>query len=190
MKKNDVNFNNYSRFLRQRNDYSIFGWCVYLDESKQVADRIECIEYILHPSFPNPIRRISDRLTCFSLQSEGWGTFLLNINIIYKDSSEKKTSYSLKLEEDDWPKPPILYDFSDSKMKAVYDVLIDKNYEWRKLSTIVRKTNLSESTVVKILNEFSQKDAVRKAYFLSIDKQEMWGATSVVGLLPKACYEI
>ena len=78
---NELRFNNYSRFIGTRHNYRTYAWCVFLDINKKALDAIDFVEYILHPSFPNPVRRAKNADQCFALQSEGWGRFLINITV-------------------------------------------------------------------------------------------------------------
>jgi hypothetical protein len=44
---------------------------------------------------------------------------------------------------------------------------------------------MSERMAKKILDQLSIQELARKAYFIASDNEEMWGATAIVGLLPK-----
>src|SRR5215216_5304556 len=99
-------FNNYSRHVRTTQDYEIFAWCVFLEGDRNLINSIRMVEYVLHPTFPNPVREISDRTHCFVLQSEAWGTFDIDISVFFENGRIEQTDYRVKLEENDWPKGP------------------------------------------------------------------------------------
>jgi transcription initiation factor IIF auxiliary subunit len=50
-------------------------------------DRIRCVEYTLHPSFPNHVRLVCTRQNGFELTARGWGTFTVLIRLLFKDGS-------------------------------------------------------------------------------------------------------
>ena len=180
----DLRFNNYSRFLREKHDYRVYAWCVFLDEPASVLDQVTAVEYVLHPTFPDPVRRIWEREHCFALLTEGWGTFGVEARVYLADDNIQRTRYRIKLEDDDWPRGPELDETADENKKKIYGELLDDRYEWRKLSTLVRRTGMSESELEAQLAEMAASALVRKADFRSIDSQDLWGATSRVGLLP------
>jgi transcription initiation factor IIF auxiliary subunit len=179
-----LNFSNYSRFTRQSRGTDVYSWCVFLNAPLGVINGIRTVEYTLHPTFPNPVREITDADHAFALQSEGWGTFSIEIRVFYNDGHEDELEYALKLKRDDWPKGPKLQDFESDKMKLVYSALFDPKWEWRKLSTIAKIASLAPDQAQTILERLASGHFVRKAYFRSIDDQELWGATCKVGKLP------
>ena len=82
--------------------YTWFDWTVFCSSPKEKLDLIEKVEYHLHPSFPNPVRVISDRESRFALKGRGWGEFLIRIIVYLKEGSETKrpeinTEHYLKL---------------------------------------------------------------------------------------------
>jgi hypothetical protein len=182
MKK--VRFNNYSRFSRETGGYDIYAWCVFLDETAEIVNNIQMIEYTLHPTFRNPVREVTDKEHRFALQSEGWGTFKIDIRVFFEDGTEQDEGYLLRLEADDWPKGDKLNTFKSGDVEKVYRVLVDAKGDWRKASTITRATELSTARVTSILDDLASSGFARKAYFRSIENEDLWGATSRVGLLP------
>jgi len=61
--------------------------------SDRVLDEIEKVEYHLHPSFPNPVRVITDRERRFELKTRGWGEFNLSANVYIKKYEKPLTLY-------------------------------------------------------------------------------------------------
>lgn len=181
----DLQFNNYSRFIGENHGKRTFAWCTFLDVGRAVLDTVETVEYILHPTFPDPVRRIDDREHCFALLSSGWGVFTIDIRVHFKDGRTERERYKLRLAEDDWPRGPKMDPVPDAPTKAVYDTLFDERFEWRKMSTIARRSGLAEGDAESILDRLSEQGLVRRAFFISIDNQTLWGATAIVGRLPE-----
>lgn len=64
-------------------------WTAFIeatDDSK--LDDIKYVEYQLHSSFKNPIKRIRKPNDGFALSMKGWGTFLLRARLVFNDSSK------------------------------------------------------------------------------------------------------
>src|SRR5206468_4896437 len=56
-------------------------WSVWIDGPAERLDEIAYVEYILHPTFTEPIRRVEDRGSQFRLNSRGWGEFMVHANV-------------------------------------------------------------------------------------------------------------
>ena len=177
--------NNYSRYTGKKQNYDRYAWCVFLQASRAELREVESVEYVLHPTFPDPVRRISDRDHCFALESRGWGIFTIQIKIQMTDDKTERGQYRLRLERDEWPKGDKLERFPDLPTQKTYEALFDNRYQWRKLSTLCRIANLSQEDARQILSSLQEQRLVRKAYYESLDDEELWGATNVVGLLPE-----
>ena len=98
----DFKFNNYSRHVGSRGDYEWFEWKVFMDESPEILDKVQSVEYRLHETFPNPIRIVEKRQSQFALKSAGWGQFWIFITIYVKDGTEEHTKYYIDLSKP-WP---------------------------------------------------------------------------------------
>ena len=75
-----------------------WDWTVFLRASTTVLSQIQCVEYTLHPTFPNPIRRVCDRgkeSQPFALSSSGWGVFTIPVRIFFRDGKEQRLEYRL-----------------------------------------------------------------------------------------------
>ena len=81
----------------KRENEDRWDWEVHLDGDGEELDEIEYVEYNLHETFPNPVRRIYDRESGFQLQTSGWGTFTLYIRIHYKNKKRADDYESLEL---------------------------------------------------------------------------------------------
>lgn len=79
-------------------------WWIWIDGPQEELDQIDHVTYILHPTFPNPVREIQNRHSQFLLESSGWGEFLIRANVMYKNGRKIPLKHFLKLEykkEDD-----------------------------------------------------------------------------------------
>lgn len=76
-----------------------WDWTIFLDADQNILARIRCVEYTLHPTFPNPVRTVCDPANRFALSSNGWGTFEIKIKVIFKDESIKNLSHKLKFSQ-------------------------------------------------------------------------------------------
>lgn len=181
---NELIVTNYSRYEREKRGYSIYPFCVFIDPKSESFNELHAVEYLLAPSFPDPTRRISDRNTCFALQSEAWGTFPIRIRAFKETGDILRATYTLTLNDDDWPMGRQPKEFADGDAEAVYATLFDDRYNWRKFSTIVKRSEIPEKRVREILDDLAGKRLAREAYFKSTDNDDLWGATAVIGLLP------
>ena len=56
---------------------------------------LERVEYELHPSFYNPLKRVDKRKGGFPLEIWTWGEFDITVSFYYKDGSVTGTVFSL-----------------------------------------------------------------------------------------------
>lgn len=76
-------------------------WEAFLDdEGSEELGEIEFVEYFLHPTFRNPIRRIVEREGGFALRTEGWGQFELRAFAHKKDGSTMPLLHQIRLSQD------------------------------------------------------------------------------------------
>jgi len=82
--------------LRVRNTAQItrregrYQWRLYLEGPAEELDEVQEVEYILHPTFRNPVRVVRDRASGFALDSVGWGEFEVGVEV-RKESGEVQT---------------------------------------------------------------------------------------------------
>lgn len=86
-------------FKYQGDDY--WDWWLWLEGSPEELDQIDRVIYILHPTFPNPVREIKDRSTKFRMKTAGWGVFLIRATVKHKNGKETPLTHSLTLEYPD-----------------------------------------------------------------------------------------
>jgi transcription initiation factor IIF auxiliary subunit len=181
----EVKFRTYSMSVGKKQEDDWYEWCVFVDESPEILDKIRCVEYVLHPTFPNPIRRVSEQATRFALFSSGWGGFRIGIDVEWKDGSHTKTDYMLALAANGWPKKDAPTDPEVTEASRVYGALFSDKFRWRRAETVTRITGIPEDKVKEILIQLQEEELVRKADFLSFEKKELWAPTAVVGLSPR-----
>ena len=72
-------------------------WAVWVDGPDDALDAIEYVEWRLHPTFPNPVRKVSDRASKFRLETGGWGIFPIVARLQLKDKQQVKLHHNLQL---------------------------------------------------------------------------------------------
>jgi transcription initiation factor IIF auxiliary subunit len=92
---NQVKFNNMARLVEQNDSQKWYEWIVFVDESNEVLELIKEVDYLLHPTFPNPRRSKKDPTIHFALESSGWGVFRIAITVFFKNGARLETSYYL-----------------------------------------------------------------------------------------------
>lgn len=91
-----------AQVVRVTNTYKYTGgtrydWSVFLDEGPATLKKIRCVEYTLHPTFPNPIRRVCDSRNRFALRANGWGEFTIYVKIEWQDRHITNQPFKLDL---------------------------------------------------------------------------------------------
>jgi len=72
-------------------------WWIWLEGPEKELDKVDRVIYILHSTFANPVRTVTDRSTKFRLQTSGWGGFLIRAKVIDKDGGETPLTHQLQL---------------------------------------------------------------------------------------------
>ena len=62
-------------------------------------DKIREVQYILHPTFPNPVRTVTNRNTNFELILWAWGGFTVNIIVTDNDGEVYNYKHPIKLND-------------------------------------------------------------------------------------------
>ncbi|UCD18435.1 MAG: hypothetical protein JSV44_05875 [Candidatus Zixiibacteriota bacterium] len=91
----DISAANISRYLGDGE----WQWKVYIRASANVLDRIDYVEYRLHPTFPRPVRTVGelgDPRYPFGLESRGWGVFPIEIKIRFKNGDFQRLKHMLE----------------------------------------------------------------------------------------------
>ncbi len=179
-----IRFGTYSR-LQSRRETNQYGWCVFVDAEPDVLDGIREVEYVLHESIRNPVRRVRDRDSCFAVESQGWGEFRLEITVRYKSGGVDQHSHLPTLASNTWPMGPALHVGASERARKVYAALCDRRWNWRHLDRIAADAGMSEAEATAVLHDLVRGNFVRKARFQSRDGGELWGATARIGLMPQ-----
>lgn len=72
----DISAANTSRYIGNGR----WAWTIYIKAPPEVLSKVKCVEYKLHPTFPDPVPPIcalGDARYPFGLDSNGWGTFVV-----------------------------------------------------------------------------------------------------------------
>lgn len=73
-------------------------WSVWIGGDDADLDDVAWVEYKLHPTFPKPIIRVTDRESAFRLEASGWGEFMIRARLRLKASeSDLELSHWLEL---------------------------------------------------------------------------------------------
>ena len=98
-----IKLNNYARPLeRSQGGTKWYQWKVFVDAPQPVLNTIARVEYILHPTFPEPRQIMTNAQDKFSLETAGWGEFTVQANVFFQDGHTETASYWLDLEKG-WP---------------------------------------------------------------------------------------
>lgn len=101
-KQAGLRFNNYAKPASTVQGRTYYNWRVFVDEPAHVLARIAEVQYLLHPTFPNPFQVRTNPNDRFALGSSGWGQFMIQITIRFKDNTLERTGYYLDLTKS-WP---------------------------------------------------------------------------------------
>jgi transcription initiation factor IIF auxiliary subunit len=74
-----------------------WNWSVWLEGSPAELDSVVDVEWRLHPTFPNPVRRVTNRKTNFRLDTGGWGVFPIHASVNLKGGGVEKLRHYLEL---------------------------------------------------------------------------------------------
>ena len=86
--------------IHQRAEYAgddYWNWSVWLDGPAEELDQVDHVMYVLHPTFPRPVREIRDRSTNFRLDTSGWGIFTVLAKAVHRDGRETPLKHDLEL---------------------------------------------------------------------------------------------
>jgi transcription initiation factor IIF auxiliary subunit len=77
-----------------------WDWAVFIVGDNSTLKEIKCVEYTLHPTFPNPVHKICTKGSTsgkgFFLSSSGWGTFIIKVKIMFKDGDVREFKHQLR----------------------------------------------------------------------------------------------
>lgn len=97
-----IKFNNFAKIDQIFSDRRYYKWRVFVDEPDQVLNKISEVQYLLHPTFPEPLQVRTNPDDKFAVEASGWGEFNIQITVKYKDKSTVEKSYHLDFNKK-WP---------------------------------------------------------------------------------------
>ena len=71
-------------------------WSLWIEGLPEDLDRIRSVTYTLHPTFPEPIRTVTDRASKFQLRCSGWGIFKIPVTVRLKDGETVELAHQLQ----------------------------------------------------------------------------------------------
>src|SRR4051794_8520264 len=69
-------------------------WSVWIEGNEDDLKRIEKVTYMLHRTFPNPVRTVTQRASGFRLNGSGWGEFTIHAVVVNADGQSHKLHMS------------------------------------------------------------------------------------------------
>jgi transcription initiation factor IIF auxiliary subunit len=77
-----------------------FYWTIFIEtDPPSVIDQIQAVEYHLHPTFRVKDILITNKNTGFKLQAQGWGEFVIKLDVILNDNRSTTISHFLLLDD-------------------------------------------------------------------------------------------
>lgn len=73
-------------------------WSVWVEGLDAELDQVKSVRYALHPTFPEPVRTITDRSSKFQLKSSGWGEFSIVAQLTFVDGGSDLLERWIRLE--------------------------------------------------------------------------------------------
>ncbi len=74
-----------------------FKWTLYVFADKSILNKIEYVEYTLHPTFPQAIQRKYNREQYFLFEGSGSTAFEVRVRVHFDNNSDKYLTYMLQL---------------------------------------------------------------------------------------------
>ncbi len=75
-----------------------WDWTIYVTAEDEVLSQIDFVRYTLHPTFAKRVHYVRERGTgdkAFSLTLRGWGTFIVDVAIKFKDGAQQRKAHQL-----------------------------------------------------------------------------------------------
>jgi hypothetical protein len=80
-------------------DKTYWQWSVWLEGTNDELDDVEEVIWKLHPTFVNPVQRVTSRKTKFKLSTSGWGEFQVVAEVRRKRGKNQKLRHWLRFAE-------------------------------------------------------------------------------------------
>ncbi len=97
----------------------LWDWTIYIKASEEILGDIRCVEYHLHPTFPNPIRTVCETknpLYPFGHSTNGWGFFQITVKIRYEKGAPVELKHMLKFESQEVEEPLSIVTKNDANL--------------------------------------------------------------------------
>ena len=102
-----LSLKNDSEYAGTRGGTNWWRWTAYVEcTPPDSLDDILYVEYHLHPTFQNPVKRIRKGNGGFRLERKGWGTFELRARVVFKKPDDAPVILIHFLELEDPPSHP------------------------------------------------------------------------------------
>lgn len=78
-----------------------WNWTIFLQGSADSLAQVNCVEYTLHPTFPQPVRTVCEPGNGeypFGLPASGWGTFEVGVRIFLKNGQIREARHQLRFQ--------------------------------------------------------------------------------------------
>ena len=75
-----------------------WDWEAFIDDGGTgELSQVGSVQYVLHPTFRNPIRTVTDPSGGFVMKTNGWGTFTMKAFVQKKDGAQVKLAHNVVL---------------------------------------------------------------------------------------------
>lgn len=92
---------NKSEYLGKQGDTDWWRWTAYIDvDNNDTLDDVDYVEYLMHSSFRNPVKRVRHIEGGFPISAKGWGTFTLKARVVFKNKGHEALLLEHSLEFD------------------------------------------------------------------------------------------
>jgi len=99
----EIKFNNWTKPTGKEYDgREYYKWRIFVDEDKTILNCINEVQYMLHPTFQNPLQIRRNPGDKFAVEMSGWGVFLIDITVKLNNGEALNTNYTLDFKKS-WP---------------------------------------------------------------------------------------
>lgn len=93
-KTKNLNLVNDSNYRGNQN----WSWNVWLEGPEEEINNVESVTYHLHPTFSNPVHRVTNKSSKFKLSGMGWGEFKIKAEVALADRATMTFNHWLKFD--------------------------------------------------------------------------------------------
>ena len=90
----DIRVDNSAKYSMGR-----YNWTIYVTGPDTTLNKVDYVQYTLHPSFPQPVQIIKTRggRCAFPFSSNSWSEFEVKVKVVFKDGRTLDLKYKLNL---------------------------------------------------------------------------------------------